>query len=532
MPDSTSDINAAILAIEEQENAKRRMLRTLLDERLRQGSSIVGLSSMMGTSRSFVTSVSLSWAAENIRFASELPMFKQHRDEDGRIVPNKYTQHLIQQREPDWTRQLPMTLYLAARTNHKFPPVLVVATRPWVDDVRSDQWSKDGIALYDSLLYEPIDSNGYFANLSVESGTILYAIDGQHRLMAIKGLRELIDTGRLTIRQKTGAAKATRAVTVDDIVAISNGVMDLADIQALPDEKIGLEVIPAVMRNERHDEALRRLRNIFVHVNRTAKPLSKGQLALLDEDNGFAVVARMTMVNHSLLEKEGRVEISSVQIPKSSSALTTLRTLQDMSTGFLRRRYPKWLPHKLTKMATRPEEEELEEGHLEFTQLFDGLVTLPSFEAVCQGASVTQYRKTGVDKGRAHLLFRPIAQVALAGAIGDLVGDGAGSSRAYWEKLVEADRRHEFQIDVPRFPWYGVAWDPVKRKMRRGSAPGKLIHRLLLHLLDGGTKDDASREQLRADFAEARVASAKQGIAVDLAGREVLLSAVKLPQPW
>ena len=99
---------------------------------------------MMGSSRSFVTSVDLSWAAEHIRFASELPIFNEYRDEHGFVKPDKSTQHLIQQRNLDWRRQIPMTLYLSSRENHKFPPLLVVVTRPWVDQPHSDTMGTAG----------------------------------------------------------------------------------------------------------------------------------------------------------------------------------------------------------------------------------------------------------------------------------------------------------------------------------------------------------------------------------------------------
>ena len=96
-----------------------------------------------------------------------------------------------------------MTLYLAARRNHKFPPLLVVITQKWVDDARADEW-ETGFATKDSLEYEPLDSSGYFVDLALEADSMLYAIDGQHRLMAIKGLKELSDTGQLGSRRASG----------------------------------------------------------------------------------------------------------------------------------------------------------------------------------------------------------------------------------------------------------------------------------------------------------------------------------------
>ena len=526
MSHSEADVYSSIQDLEKQEQLKRKALRTLLDEKGHRHDHKVGLSSMMGTSRSFVTSVTLRWAAEHIQLASQLPIFKGHRNEYGVIEPNKQIQDLIQQRNPDWRRQVPMTLYLAARKNHKFPPLLVVVTQKWVDDAQADQWNTD-LATEDSLRYRPIDSSGYFVDLALEADSTLYAIDGQHRLMAIKGLKELNDTGQLGARQATGKPKATAPITVDDITDMTNGKIGVSELQHLLSEHIGLELIPSVMMGETRTDALRRLRSIFVHVNRSAKPLTKGELALLDEDNGFAVVARMTMVDHPLLE--GRVRIKGGQLRESSPELTTLETLQEMSSAYLKTNYPTWLPHAITKLPTRPEEEELDNGHGVLSRFFDHLATLPSFDAVRQGAKVANYRKLD---GHGHLLFRPIGQLALAGALGDLRNEGTGSMAQYWEKLRNADKKGGFRIDHERLPWYGVAWEPIGGKMRRRKSDRDLIQQLLSHVMGGGTEDDAAREALRRAFARARIVTPDSEKAVDLEGKEVELSKVGLPHPW
>ena len=97
MSNSEPDVYSALLDLEKQEQLKRQALRTLLDEKNRRQNYKIGLSSMMGTSRSFVTSVTLRWAAEHIQLASQLPIFKGHRNEYGVIQPNKQIQDLIQQ---------------------------------------------------------------------------------------------------------------------------------------------------------------------------------------------------------------------------------------------------------------------------------------------------------------------------------------------------------------------------------------------------------------------------------------------------
>ena len=534
MPDPTdANIYSELQEIEKQERVKRRALRRLLDEQRQRKNHAVAINSMMGSSRSFVTSFDLSWAAEHIRFASELPIFNEYRDEHGFIKPDKKTQHLIQQRNLDWRRQIPMTLYLAGRENHKFPPLLVVVTRPWVDQPDSDKWGPQGRALEDSLLYTPIDSNAEYVDLSFESGTgsILYAIDGQHRLMAIRGLKDLVRDGHLHAKTDIGKEKATGRLEIDHIITMSRNRIGRSDIQKLLDERIGIELIPAVMAGETREEALRRLRTLFVHVNRNAAPLEKGELALLDEDDGFAVVARMTMVEHPLLEN--RVKIKKGQLSENARDLTTLETLTTISKAYLEHRFPEWNPHRLTpKMPVRPEWDELWDGKETLLKFFDELAALPSFDAVRHGAKAGDFRKTSDNDGAAHLLFRPMAQIALARALGDLLGDGAPNPGAYWSKIREADEDGRFRIDDRCLPWYGTAWDHISGKMRRRLADQRLVKRLFLHLLGGGTPEEEVRERLRSDFALARIVTADADDAIDLTGQVVGIDQVKLPHPW
>ena len=535
MSDSTSDNNiyTDIDEIASQQRKKRSMLRRLLDEQRERKSHAIGINSMMGSSRSFVTSVDLSWAAEHIKFATELPIFNEYRDEQGFVKPDKRTQHLIQQRNLDWRRQVPMTLYLAGRHNHKFPALLVVVTRPWVDEPHADEWGTQGRAREDSLSYSPIDSNSEFVDLSFESGTgsILYAIDGQHRLMAIRGLKNLVRDGYLYAKTDIGKEKATGRLEIDHIVAMSRRRIGRSDIHKLLDERIGIELIPAVMAGETRDEALRRLRTLFVHVNRNAAPLARGELALLDEDDGFAVVARMTMVEHALLKD--RVKIKAGQLTESAREVTTLETLTTLSMAYLGHKYPDWKPHKFTpKMPFRPEWDELCDGNEALIAFFDQLAELSSFDAIRHGSKVGDYRMASDKGGRAHLLFRPMAQIALAAALGDLLGEGGATPTHYWSKLQEADADGRFRIDDPTLPWFGPAWDPIAKKMRKRVSDQRLVERLFLHLLGGGTTDETVREQLRRDFATARIVSADSDEAKNLLDEKVSVSQVRLPHPW
>ena len=90
-----------------------------------------------------------------------------------------------------------MTAYLATRRHPKFPPLLLVAYQHWVYDDGSDKWAPDGKAMHDSLTLTGLEPSGTYWDLD-DSDTFFYALDGQHRLMAIQGLNELVTTELFT----------------------------------------------------------------------------------------------------------------------------------------------------------------------------------------------------------------------------------------------------------------------------------------------------------------------------------------------
>ena len=91
--------------------------------------------------------------------------------------------------------------------------------------------------------------------------------------MAIIGLRELIQTGTLPAYDQRRIPRKTGALFRDEVIDRihkSNGE-SRADIherlQYLMEERIGVDILPAVCIEETYDGALRRLRQIFVDVN-------------------------------------------------------------------------------------------------------------------------------------------------------------------------------------------------------------------------------------------------------------------------
>lgn len=490
----------------EQEKEGRQALALLLDKYLHSGDRILVQKTQMGTTEAFIGSVTLEWLANRLCFASQLPLFRQKLDsETNNLIRDGETVEEMLQRPLDWSRQAVLAQYLAARKSHKFPAILAVISPTWVDDPQALEWDEEGRCSKLAANFDPLDQNETVGLLDVGEGVSVFALDGQHRLMGIQGLMELLKTGMLSKYNKSKKTIGS-PITMENLEERFN--IQSGYLQNLAKEKIGIEFIPAVAPGETREEARRRVRSIFVHVNLTVVRLSKGQLASLNEDNGFAIVARTIAVTHPLLKKkegrEDRVDFDSATVAAKSTVLTTLQALQDMCERYLEFPFRQWKSQDRGLIPMRPEDDEIKEGEADFKELWDHLGSLPSYQRLEQGTQTPMLRRFNHEKsgGEANILFRPIGQIALAQALGILVFKKGLLLADIFDKLRPYDLGGGFaSVSEPKSLWYGVLYDPNKKRvltLRRD-----LAAKLIVYLV-AGTSDDMERGNLRKDLAKAR----------------------------
>ncbi len=545
MNEDLQDLDKVAAQFLESEQKYKRALRGLLDWQRDRENHQIALPAKMGTSESYLMAVSLGWVAARVRFARELPVFKQYRQKGSdKITINDITIAYLQQREPDYTRQLPMAIYLAARKHHKFPPLLLVAFQGWVYDKTSDKWGPDEKALEPSLKIEPLDSKFSLVDLDVEN-TLYFALDGQHRLMAIKGLKDLLD-GRIYDKKKDGSTTG-KSITSEEIERYyEESGFDIDKLQRIMDDEIiGIEVIPAVQIKETFEEAVSRLRNVFVDVNENAKKLESGELSMLDENDGFRIVARTLMTKHQLFIRgdQLRVDTKSNQISEKSDYYTTLNTIVNIAKEYLGQmpRFAKWKIPILDSAKikgikdvglARPEVDEISAGFDELGNYFTALEALPSHREMLQGTPASKLRKDN----DGNILFRPIAQIALARAVSHLLqeGDSTLDLEGLMRKLAEREQRGGLKLKSKETPWFGVLCDPITGRIRRQKFYEILCARMFFYLLVGGTEDASEREKLRADFFSARMGSTESidPQAYNMEGSLVKYDQFFLPNPW
>jgi len=524
-PESITDIPSQYV---EKEKRDKELFSLLLNKYLGQKDQILVQKTEMGGNQAFIGSVALEWVAKRVKFASALPLLqKKYNPQTDNVEIDADSIDEIRQRPLDWSRQLPLTQYLVARKNHKFPVILVVISQPWVDNPQSKEWNKQGKAKKSSVDFTELDKDGKTGLLNVsEENFSIYALDGQHRLMGVQGLMELLNTNKLQ-RYKKDKSRDETFITLSSLIERYRTSIDY--LQSLSKEKVGIEFICAVEKGETREEARRRVRSIFVHVNLMMAPLTKGQLAQLNEDDGFSIVARKIAVTHSLFEqsqnRKPRVNWNSGTITTRSSVLTTLQALKDMSEKYLSYKYSHWKPSEKGLIPMRPEDRELEEGINYFRELFDYLGALPSYKFL-EGEDTSALRRFSFEKhgGEGNMLFRPVGQVAIAQALGVLVFQKGLSIQEIFQKLNKFDEEQGFShIELPQSIFYGVLYDPAKKRIQvycKDLAP-----RLIIYIL-GGMNDKMEIAQLRQDLANARTI---EKMSISFEGKYVEPKLVGLP---
>ena len=256
-------------------NQDKKTIASLLDKHLNQQEQILVQKTQMGTTQAYLASVSLEWLANRVNFASELPLFQhKYNPHTQNIIRDAQTIGEIQQRPLDWSRQGTIVEYLLTRKTHKFPTLLVVIHNDWVDNPHASSWDNHQQAIKSTTEFISLDNNDTIGILDISNNISLFALDGQHRLMGVKGLMTLIKTGSLHLYNKNKKPTG-KLITLDDLQ------IDSAYLHHLSQEKIGVEFIPAVITGETREEAKERIRSIFVHINLSAKQLMRITVLLL-----------------------------------------------------------------------------------------------------------------------------------------------------------------------------------------------------------------------------------------------------------
>ncbi|MFZ4207051.1 DNA sulfur modification protein DndB [Streptomyces sp. Z38] len=283
-----------------------------------------------------------------------------------------------------------------------------------------------------------------FGVLTFDGTHQFFALDGQHRLRAIKD-----------------AIKRNPELGREDITVI---------------------VVPHF-----DDEAgRRRTRRLFTNINRNAVKTTAQENIALDEDDGFAILTRRLLDDHEFLRQEGVVQVFSKvgnegelklatrQVGVTGTAWTTIGVLYDLLTdlGF-------GLHESMNKTSQRATDDILDESYEVLAKRIDELLTAcgnmrERYEA---HAAPKDLRAPKGRDGDGHPFMRPAIQVQVVRAARHIIEQ----QLLEWPQLLQ--RLSELNWKLTSAP-FSVVWQETLDSSRKGKMiPAKENNQALYELL-------------------------------------------------
>ena len=321
----------------------------------------------------------------------------------------------------------------------RFFNALVVATyggQPnWhaLNDVKSRTEDSE----FKSLENKTVASVGF---LTLQGDEKLFALDGQHRLAGIK--------------------KAIR----DDIYQNPYDEVSVIFV-GHKDTKKGLE----------------RTRRLFTTLNKTARPVTKGEIIALDEDDVMAICVRRLIEQTDLFAGNRIAFVASNNMPTANTtSLTTIANLYDVLTILFTNAQSDLKKQKADFQRVRPDDETLDKffkfAESYFLQLRKNFKALDEFfSAKNTEPVVKKYR--GSHGG--HVLFRPIGLEMMTRVI------------ARFTKHMSLARAAKLAAELPNSlneePFRRLMWEPSKKIMLNGHKV--TIREVLLYMVGKNAKN-------------------------------------------
>lgn len=376
------------------------------------------LSARMGTWNYFVVKLTMREVAEHVKLASDI--YDDHTLDEAlqRILNESRAKKEIVE-------------YL--RQDHRFFSSLVIAAtegKPrWYPIMLADD-PQFAIFQDDERL------NSTFGVLKFDGTQKYYALDGQHRLTAIK-----------TMLDPANEAYGKRPA-------------------GFADEEISVIVVHP-KQDEEDKTFMLRYRRLFGNLNRHAKPTSHFTNIVMDEDDTFAILTRRLITEHSFFTSPGRHQESKrikmrkgKNIEGKSKVFTSLEQLYAMNKTLLiskKRDLDGWSLKAFT--TSRRNDDELDQLYDELVDIWDAVIkTLPGLKN--SPDTMRCHDREGIDEDASKqveclhdgccddsALFWPATQDMIARLIRWLLDESSGSTVERLEPLAS------LEFSLHRLPW-------------------------------------------------------------------------------
>lgn len=343
------------------------------------------LRSQMGTWNYYIIKMSVRELGQSVMYASAI-----HDDHTlDRAIQRELKKSRVREEIVEYLKRQPHRFFssiviAALKGNPTFEPVEVTA------DPRF------------TMIHNNRRVNEAFGILQFDGTEKYYALDGQHRLSAIKTLLDRNDP-------------------------LSNGVPENFE----DDELSVIVVVPS--EKDSNDIFMKKYRRLFSYLNRYAKKTDQATNIIMDEDDTFAIITRRLITEYSFFQSDARREIESTRIKTEKgknlktgdSYFTSIETLYDMNIALLsstQRQTIGWGPDnsECTGLKNfirfRPSSEEYIDSLYEELKIYwDGLLAeLPVLQSDPTKMRFHEITDRKNKRGTDHLLFWPIGQQMLA----------------------------------------------------------------------------------------------------------------------
>lgn len=342
------------------------------------------LRAQMGSWNYYTVKMSVRELSENVKFAYEI---YEDRTLDEAI------QRILNQRRV----KTEIVEYLKNQPNRFFSSIVVAVLNgnPMFYPIEITDAPEFSIFRDDNRLNET------FGVLRFDGTQEYYALDGQHRLSAIKMLLDR-----------------------------NNQISDGAPEGFEKDELSVIVVVPS--QTDSNETFLQKYRRLFSNLNRYAKPMDQATNIIMDEDDTLAIITRRLITENSFFKWSGRArESQKIKTEKGKNLktgdpyFTSIEALYNMNIALLSS--PKRLTHgwgcdneeglNFKKfIRVRPSSEEYIDSLYEELKIYwDGLLAeLPVLQNTPSKMRFHEITDRNNNDGTDHLLFWPIGQQMLA----------------------------------------------------------------------------------------------------------------------
>ena len=505
---------------------------------------------------SYVGAVSFKQFASIGKFAHTLSWFTDKRiknklGEEFAVVRDDSdikNEDLITQRPIKYPRQVNMVDYLLRydENDAKFPPITaVVLTSDSMKRENSKFYNADGKAIKSSISFTPIDAKGDIGFLDLSDDFVVYALDGQHRLLAFRGLVDLWDSPdkKLKSRNNEGVPLSRE----DKIISLEDyGFDNDSFLQDILNQKVVVEFIPGVFKGETFDLSIQRVRSHFIDYNDKSEKLKKQDISAIDDRDPFNVFAKAANTSSNFLSKKEIFSSVKSQPSKGSTFLITLVNLRKLASIVLidkvNNSKNNWYDNKL-KAKPKVFKEEKDKYMTLFLGLFDAVSNLNDIKSYLEtpkvaGTKALNFRSlsyqrkewtgtikeedgTIVENNKGNILFTTVGMEALAyayknlvvGTLDDEENPGKLTKEEFAKRLkkfetsganfnFENDKNSEVSVGLRHISltqsiFYGVLLNPSTEMMVVKDPNTKLAGDLLTYILGDGdfeNKEDLQQE--------------------------------------